>query len=234
MPWRAGVAAGTTLRLFTRPVLAQPEVLALMKNQGVRFGVASSSGAGGMYMNGTGGDGDQDTPTSYKVKRPSQRVSDLAGIDNILIQIRELIQYPLLHPEIYDTLQIKPPRGVLLHGPPGCGKSTTLRVLARELGFEVCEWVEARAERWVPPDDDRGATSSFAPPYESRLTQFSTFLTAAMRTLSLSHGPDEEVCGGVFRKRHPSCSTSSWLCTMRTDVLGGFRRRGSWWWHQHC
>ena len=99
--------------------------------------VASSSGAGGMYMNGTGGDGDQDTPTSYKVKRPSQRVSDLAGIDNILIQIRELIQYPLLHPEIYDTLQIKPPRGVLLHGPPGCGKTMLATAIGGELGHTV-------------------------------------------------------------------------------------------------
>ena len=88
-------------------------------------------------MNGTGGDGDQDTPTSYKVKRPSQRVSDLAGIDNILIQIRELIQYPLLHPEIYDTLQIKPPRGVLLHGPPGCGKTMLATAIGGELGHTV-------------------------------------------------------------------------------------------------
>ena len=38
------------------------------------------------------------------------------------------------------------PRMLVVTGPPGCGKSTTLRVLARELGFEVCEWVEARAD----------------------------------------------------------------------------------------
>ena len=40
--------------------------------------------------------------------------SDLAGIDNVLQDIRELIEYPLTHPEIYTHIGIDPPRGILL------------------------------------------------------------------------------------------------------------------------
>ena len=40
------------------------------------------------------------------------------------------------------------PRMILLTGPPGCGKSATLRVLASELGYELVEWLEGRSTRW--------------------------------------------------------------------------------------
>ena len=43
---------------------------------------------------------------------------DCGGIENILQDVRELIEYPLIHPEIYKHLGVQPPRGVLLHGPP--------------------------------------------------------------------------------------------------------------------
>lgn len=60
--------------------------------------------------------------------------SDLGGIDKELGQIKELIQLPLKHPEIFDYVGIKPPKGVLLHGPPGCGKTSIGRAIANETG----------------------------------------------------------------------------------------------------
>jgi transitional endoplasmic reticulum ATPase len=38
-------------------------------------------------------------------------------------QLRELVETPLKHPELFETVGINPPRGVLLHGPAGCGKT---------------------------------------------------------------------------------------------------------------
>ena len=63
--------------------------------------------------------------------------SDLAGIDGVLQDIRELIEYPLTHPEIYTHIGIDPPRGILLHGPPGCGKTLLARAIGGEIGVPL-------------------------------------------------------------------------------------------------
>ena len=65
---------------------------------------------------------------------PSVRYSDLGGIEGALQDVRELIEYPLTHPEIYTHLGVDPPRGILLHGPPGCGKTMLAHAIAGELG----------------------------------------------------------------------------------------------------
>ncbi|KAK8807589.1 hypothetical protein WA171_000543, partial [Blastocystis sp. BT1] len=75
---------------------------------------------------------------AYKTwKRPEERFSDLAGIDNVLQDIRELIEYPLTHPEIYTHIGIDPPRGILLHGPPGCGKTLLAKAVGGEIGVPL-------------------------------------------------------------------------------------------------
>jgi ribosome biogenesis ATPase len=64
---------------------------------------------------------------------PNVKYEDLGGIDAHIDVIRELIEAPLTHPEIYKHLRIPPSRGVLLHGPPGCGKTILARAVAGEL-----------------------------------------------------------------------------------------------------
>lgn len=70
-----------------------------------------------------GGDGSDDTAFLTPVPRPTERYSDLGGMDEIIREIRQLVEYPLVRPELYRHLGIEPPRGVLLRGPPGTGKS---------------------------------------------------------------------------------------------------------------
>lgn len=49
---------------------------------------------------------------------------DLGGVRKQLAMIREMIELPLRHPTLFKTLGVKPPKGVLLHGPPGTGQGT--------------------------------------------------------------------------------------------------------------
>lgn len=66
--------------------------------------------------------------------------TELVGYDNIggcsrqLEQIREMIDLPLRHPEIFHSVGIHPPRGILLYGPPGTGKTMIARAIANETG----------------------------------------------------------------------------------------------------
>jgi ribosome biogenesis ATPase len=61
---------------------------------------------------------------------PLTRLSDLGGIDACIEKILELVAMPLCHPEIYLHTGVQPPRGVLLHGPPGCGKTMLANAIA--------------------------------------------------------------------------------------------------------
>ncbi|PCH42578.1 AAA-domain-containing protein [Wolfiporia cocos MD-104 SS10] len=72
--------------------------------------------------------------TSKDYSPPSTRLSDLGGVDACIEKMLELVAMPLCHPEIYIHTGVQPPRGVLLHGPPGCGKTLLANAIAGELG----------------------------------------------------------------------------------------------------
>jgi len=68
------------------------------------------------------------------VEIPKVKWNDIGGLDDIKQQLKEIVEWPLKNPESFDRIGIKPPKGVLLYGPPGCGKTLLARAVANESG----------------------------------------------------------------------------------------------------
>jgi transitional endoplasmic reticulum ATPase len=74
-------------------------------------------------------------PATSLVESPSLRVKyeDIGGLDEELLRVRELVELPLKYPSLFARLKIEPPKGVLLYGPPGSGKTLIARAVASEV-----------------------------------------------------------------------------------------------------
>jgi transitional endoplasmic reticulum ATPase len=75
---------------------------------------------------------------SEQVAKPVQRnlptisYEDIGGLRNEIVKVREMIELPMKHPELFERLGIEAPKGVLLHGPPGTGKTLLAKAVANE------------------------------------------------------------------------------------------------------
>jgi len=74
----------------------------------------------------------QESREKGEVKSARISYEDVGGLGKEIRRIREMIELPLKYPQVFDRLGIDPPKGVLLHGPPGCGKTMIARAVANE------------------------------------------------------------------------------------------------------
>ncbi|RLG16945.1 hypothetical protein DRN75_04340, partial [Nanoarchaeota archaeon] len=66
------------------------------------------------------------------IEVPNVHWSDIGGLEEVKQQLRESVEWPLKMPESFERLGIRPPSGILLYGPPGCGKTLLARAVATE------------------------------------------------------------------------------------------------------
>jgi len=75
------------------------------------------------------------TPTALRevmVQVPNVHWDDIGDLDQVKQQLKEMVEWPLKHPEMFSRMGIEPPKGILLFGPPGCGKTLLAKAVATE------------------------------------------------------------------------------------------------------
>ena len=65
-------------------------------------------------------------------RKPRVTYEDIGGLKSQIERLREIVELPLRHPEVFQRLGIEPPTGILLYGPPGCGKTLIAKAVANE------------------------------------------------------------------------------------------------------
>ncbi|KHN99572.1 ATPase, AAA-type, core [Metarhizium album ARSEF 1941] len=140
-PWGTGAAGGVDSDSSDDEMVHRSSVA-------VNVGMTPTSGApaGGLLPGGPGLNTEA-TPNVGKIKdRKALADADPLGVDmNVdfskvgglqghIDQLKEMVQLPLLYPELFAKFHVTPPRGVLFHGPPGTGKTLLARALANSVG----------------------------------------------------------------------------------------------------
>jgi proteasome-associated ATPase len=83
---------------------------------------------------------------------PDIDYSDIGGLSRQIEQIRDAVELPFLHADLFREYELRPPKGILLYGPPGCGKTLIAKAVANSLAKKVAE---------MNGDDDKSQGKSF-------------------------------------------------------------------------
>ncbi|MCZ2820335.1 proteasome ATPase [Modestobacter sp. VKM Ac-2977] len=83
---------------------------------------------------------------------PDIDYSDIGGLSRQIEQIRDAVELPFLHADLFREYELRPPKGILLYGPPGCGKTLIAKAVANSLAKKVAE---------LNGDSDRSQGKSF-------------------------------------------------------------------------
>jgi len=118
-------------KLVDRPIVEGDTVVVPVLNQPIPFVVVQTKPGGVVMITHDTNIIVLEKPVEQG-KIPRVTYEDIGGMKDIIQKVRELIELPLKHPEVFKRLGIEPPKGVLLYGPPGVGKTLLAKAIANE------------------------------------------------------------------------------------------------------
>jgi transitional endoplasmic reticulum ATPase len=119
-------------RLMERTLVEGDTTLVMMLGHAIPFTVTKTRPHGIVKVNAETRLTILNEPAPEGKGLPRTTYEDIGGLHEEIQRVREMVELPLRHPELFQRLGIEPPKGVLLHGPPGCGKTLLARAVANE------------------------------------------------------------------------------------------------------
>ena len=119
-------------RLMERTLVEGDTTLVMMLGHAIPFTVSKTRPHGIVKVTGETRLTILNEPAPEGKGLPRTTYEDVGGLQEEIQRVREMVELPLRHPELFQRLGIEPPKGVLLHGPPGCGKTLIARAVANE------------------------------------------------------------------------------------------------------
>ena len=119
-------------RLMERTFVEGDTTLVMMLGQTIPFTVTKTRPHGIVRMTYETSLQILNEPAPETAGVPRTTYEDIGGLHEEIQRVREMVELPMRHPELFQRLGIEPPKGVLLHGPPGCGKTLLARAVANE------------------------------------------------------------------------------------------------------
>ncbi len=122
--------------LLSKPVAKGEIIVVPIFGMGLRFVVTSTQPSLNVYVTERTDIMIREEPVKEAVLKGVPRVTweDIGDLEEAKEKIREIVELPMKHPELFRHLGIEPPKGVLLYGPPGTGKTLLAKALANEIG----------------------------------------------------------------------------------------------------
>ncbi len=127
----AGFISYVKRKLMNRPVIEGNIVLIPVLGKAIPFTVVQTKPQGPVIISSNTTITILEKPVE-EPRTPRVTYDDIGGMKHIIQRIRELVELPLKHPELFKHLGIDPPKGVLLYGPPGVGKTLLAKAVANE------------------------------------------------------------------------------------------------------
>ena len=118
--------------LVGRPMVRGDNIVIGVLGQPLQFLVVNTQPTGIVMVNPSTTISLQEKPVKQLEAVPTVTYEDIGGLSHAIQKIREMVELPLKHPEVFKRLGIEPPKGVLLYGPPGCGKTLLAKAVANE------------------------------------------------------------------------------------------------------